>query len=123
VSIVEERLAQAAARCGYLLDGFPRTVVQAEALAAALGDEAVEVALLLDVPEEELVARLLGRAREEGRADDNEATIRRRLEVYRQETEPLIAFYGERVVRVDGVGDVETVLSRIVLALVGRAPT
>ena len=82
VAIVEERLARDDAACGYLLDGFPRNVAQAQALTAALGDDSVQVALLLDVDEEEIVDRLMKRAAE-GRADDNEDTIRRRLEVYR----------------------------------------
>ncbi|MFB3099087.1 MAG: adenylate kinase, partial [Acidimicrobiia bacterium] len=103
VAIVEERLARDDAACGYLLDGFPRNVAQAQALTAALGDDSVQVALLLDVDEDEIVDRLMKRAAE-GRADDNEDTIRRRLEVYRQETEPMVAAYGDKVVEVDGMG-------------------
>ena len=73
--------------------------------------------LLLDVDTEELVARLLKRAQDEGRADDNEQTIRRRLEVYESETSPLVAHYGDAVITVDGVGSVDEVFARIALAL------
>ena len=117
VAIVEERLARDDAACGYLLDGFPRNVAQAQALTAALGDDSVQVALLLDVDEDEIVDRLMKRAAE-GRADDNEDTIRRRLEVYRQETEPMVAGYGDKVVEVDGMGAVDAVFAGVVRALV-----
>ncbi len=117
VAIVEERLARDDAACGYLLDGFPRNVAQAQALTAALGDDSVEVALLLDVGEDEIVDRLMKRAAE-GRADDNEDAIRRRLEIYRQETEPMVAAYGDKVVAVDGRGAVDDVFAGVVRALV-----
>lgn len=117
VAIVEERLGAPDASCGYLLDGFPRTLAQAEALSAAMGADAVEVVVLLEVPEAELVTRLLRRAEELGRLDDNEDTIRRRLEVYRSETAPLVGFYLDRLVRIDGVGAIREVLGRIVWAL------
>jgi len=117
VSLVRERLDEPDAVCGYLLDGFPRNVAQAEALDEAVGDDAIEVVILLEVPEGELVARLLRRAAEQGRVDDNEETIRNRLRVYRRETEPLVAHYGNRVVSVDGVGTIDEVFARIVLAL------
>lgn len=120
VAMVAERLNAGDAACGYLLDGFPRNVGQAEALTAKAGDGALEAALLLDVDEEELVARLLNRARELGRTDDNEDTIRRRLQVYRAETEPLVDYYpttGTPVISVDGVGSIEEVFARLVMAL------
>lgn len=116
VAIVDERLERDDARCGYLLDGFPRNVAQAAALNDAVTD-AIGTVILLDVETDELVARLLARASREGRADDNEDTIRRRLEVYRTETEPLIDHYVDVVVRVDGVGSIDEVFSRIVLSL------
>ena len=115
VAMVRERLAEPDAACGYLLDGFPRTMGQAE----ALGD-AVELAVLLEVGEDELVARLLGRAAELGRSDDNEETIRRRLRVYHEETAPLVGYYpskGVAVVAVNGIGTVDDVFARIVVAL------
>jgi adenylate kinase len=117
IALVEERLGRADAACGYLLDGFPRNVLQAEALFRAIGGEAIETVLLLEVPEDELVARLLKRAADEGRSDDNEETIRRRLEVYKDETEPLVAYYGGSVERVYGVGPVNDVFARTTLAL------
>ena len=66
---------------------------------------------------EELVDRLVKRSEQEGRADDNEETIRRRLEVYEAETAPLVEHYGDGVIRLDGVGDIDEVFSRVVLAL------
>ncbi len=120
VAMVEERLTRSDAACGYLLDGFPRNVSQAESLDAAVGEGALEVAVLLEAAEDELVDRLLKRARDEGRADDTEDVIRRRQQVYREETAPLIDYYpthGVPVVPVDGIGTVEEVLARIVWAL------
>ena len=112
VAMIEERLAKDDAGAGYILDGFPRNVVQAKALQAALGDDAIDAMLLFDVGEDELVDRLLGRA-EEGRADDAEDTIRRRFDVYRRETEPLIEAYADRVIAVDGRGSVDEVFDRV----------
>ena len=116
VALVDERLDNEDAQCGYLLDGFPRNVAQAQALNDAVVN-AIGTVLLLDVDTEELVARLLKRAQDEGRADDNEQTIRRRLEVYESETSPLVAHYGDAVITVDGVGSVDEVFARIALAL------
>jgi adenylate kinase len=121
VAMVAERLARSDAACGYLLDGFPRNVAQAKALDAALSDGRLEVALLLDADEDELVRRLLERARLEGRADDNEETIRNRQRVYASETAPLVEYYpshGVDVVSVDGLGSIDEVFSRVVRALV-----
>ncbi|GMQ86161.1 MAG: adenylate kinase [Acidimicrobiia bacterium] len=117
VAIVGERLARDDAACGYLLDGFPRNIAQAQALSETLGDDSVEVALLLTVDEDEIIDRLLKRAAE-GRADDNEDTIRRRLEVYRRETEPMVAAYGDKVVTVEGAGAIDDVFAGVVRALV-----
>jgi adenylate kinase len=107
MDIVAERLKEPDAAAGWILDGFPRTVPQATFLDKLLhelnGAGAADTGLKavnLDVPDDILVARLLSR----GRKDDNEETIRRRLQVYREQTEPLIAFYGSRheLVAVDG---------------------
>jgi len=120
VAMVAERLNRPDAGCGYLLDGFPRNTVQAAALAAEAGSDALEVAVLLDVADEVLIARLLARAEELGRADDNEETIRRRLDVYRAETEPLAAWYPEHgvpVLIVDGVGTIAEVFGKVVAPL------
>jgi len=124
VAMVGERLSEEDAQCGYLLDGFPRNTAQAAALDAAIGEGTMELALSLEVEEAELVSRILGRAAELGRSDDNEDTIRRRLEVYVEETEPLLSYYpvhGVAVIAVDGFGTVDEVFSRIVLALAERS--
>ena len=94
LDLVRERLDQPDAQKGWILDGFPRNVSQATFLEKLLQElnQSFDYALNLDVPDEVLIARLLGR----GRQDDNEQTIRRRLEVYRNETEPVIGFYRER---------------------------
>jgi len=124
VAMVAERLAADDAVCGYLLDGFPRNVAQAEALDAAIGAGALEVALLLEADEDALVDRLLKRAEMEGRADDNEETIRNRQAVYRRETAPLAAYYPEHAVEiaiVDGLGTIDEVFSRVVGALAAES--
>ena len=94
LDIMEERLSQSDAQSGWILDGFPRNVNQAsflEQLLQKLTQDSVR-AVNLDVPDEVLVSRLLGR----GRADDTEEVIRRRLEVYREQTLPLMDFYRDR---------------------------
>jgi len=116
VAIVNERLLRQDTQLGYLLDGFPRTIGQAEAL-KELSDSAVGIVLVLDVDLEAVAQRLLKRAEDEGRADDNEETIRRRLEIYEADTAPLIDFYGSTVLTVDGMGSVDDVLVRIMRAL------
>jgi adenylate kinase len=118
-----ERLAQGDTRRGFILDGFPRTAEQARALDALLEKAGVtlERCVSIEVDEEDLVARLLKRAEIEGRSDDNEETIRNRMRVYREQTQPLIEYYRERdlLVRVDGSGSVEEVAKRIEEALDG----
>jgi adenylate kinase len=116
VAMVEQRLAQPDAAGGYILDGFPRNVAQAAALFEAVGDGAIDAMLLFDVNEDELVERLLSRA-EEGRADDAEETIRRRFEVYREETQPILDTYADRVVAVNGMGSIDEVFDRVQEAL------
>lgn len=119
--IVADRLHQDDCRQGFLLDGFPRTVHQAQALDAILDADhlALDHVVSLVVDDEALVARMLHRAEVEGRADDNEETIRHRMEVYHRETEPLIAFYRGRgqLVEVVGDGTVDEVQQRIRAAL------
>jgi len=116
VAIVDERLSRDDAECGYLLDGFPRNVAQAEALEASSAPS-IGTVLLLEVVTDEIVERILQRGRDHGRADDNEETIRRRLGVYETETAPLVDFYGDAVIRVPGLGSVDEVFSRVALAL------
>lgn len=118
-AMVIERLSQEDAACGYVLDGYPRNPAQAEALADALGPDCIELALTLDAPEQELVARLSGRAEEEGRRDDSDEVIVKRLQVYKEETAPLIDYYtaAGRVTHIDGLGPVLEVFGRMVEAL------
>lgn len=121
IGIAEERLSEDDAKKGFLLDGFPRTLAQAHALESMLGrlGSALDVCLALEVDTEAVVQRLLKRAEIEGRADDNEETIRERMRVYAEETAPLIDFYRERdlLETVSGMGTVEEVQERIRAAL------
>ncbi len=120
-AVVAKRLLEGDTNNGWLLDGYPRTLEQVDALDIILEDahRKLDCVLSLETDEEELVARLLKRAQIEGRADDNEETIRRRMEVYRSETEPLMALYRERglLVSVDGDGSVDEVAERIFAAI------
>ncbi|MCS7306051.1 MAG: adenylate kinase [Thermoguttaceae bacterium] len=113
LKIVQERLRSDDCRRGYLLDGFPRTLAQAEALDQMLAQEGtpLDVVLELRVPEEELFQRLSGR----GRADDKPEVIRQRLVAYRQQTEPLLDYYQRRrlLQTIDGLGSVEEIFQRI----------
>ena len=115
VRMVKDRLAQADAQQGFLLDGFPRNTAQAEELASVLGDldQRLDAVLVFEVEDEELVERLMAR----GRSDDTEETIRHRQEVYRSETEPLVAHYQDIAVRVDAVGSVDEITDRAMDAL------
>ncbi|MEZ4278141.1 MAG: adenylate kinase [Myxococcota bacterium] len=121
IGIAEERLGQADAKNGFLLDGFPRTLAQAEALERLLEKlgTPLDCCLALTVDNEAVVQRLLKRAQIEGRADDNEATIRERMRVYDSQTAPLLGFYRERrkLVEVSGMGTIESVGQRIREAL------
>jgi adenylate kinase len=111
--VVRDRLAKPDAGRGFLLDGYPRTLPQAETLAGILEDagQGLEAVLLVDVPEDELVRRALLR----GRADDQESVIRERLRVYREKTAPLIGYYRERGLlrEIDGNRPVEDVTAGI----------
>ncbi len=103
---------------GYIFDGFPRTVPQADALDNLLAENGNEVSLLvmLDVPDDELVKRLLLRGETSGRADDiNEAIIRNRIEVYKSETTPVFEYYAQKgkASKVYGVGAIEEIFGRL----------
>ncbi len=120
-AMVRDRLATADAAGGFLLDGYPRTVAQVreldEMLAAA--GKTLDVVLVLTVDRDELIARLLKRAQLEGRADDTEDVIRRRQEIFAEQTAPLLEVYAARglVIEVDGMGPVEEVTTRVFRAL------
>ena len=115
--MVRDRLSQDDATEGFLLDGYPRTVAQVDYLDGILAasSQALSVVLQLTADDEELVTRLLGRARETGRSDDNEGVIRHRLDLYHQQTEAVVAKYAERgiLTRVDGIGGIEEVTDRV----------
>ena len=117
VAMIGERLAEADARRGFILDGFPRTLAQARAFETMLSGngDALSAVLNFSVPETELTERMLGRAQAEGRADDRPETIRERLRVYREKTEPLVGFYRDRdlLAEIDGVGSVSEVAGRV----------
>jgi adenylate kinase len=121
IGLIRERIAQRDAREGFILDGFPRTVPQAEALEALLSGngDALSAVLNFSVPEPELVERMLQRARAEGREDDRPETIRERLRVYREKTEPLIGYYKKKdlVADVAGVGTIPEITARVEAAL------
>ena len=114
--LVDQRLGEADAMSGFLLDGFPRTAAQVGILDSILGDERqVDAVLMLDVPDDELAERLLRRASIEGRPDDNRETIEERLRVYRARTEPVAGIYEKRGLlrTVDGTGSIDEVFARI----------
>jgi adenylate kinase len=117
--MVRERLAEPDAREGFLLDGFPRTTPQADVLSNILAENGMELTAVLEfeVPEEELVRRMLAR----GRSDDTEDVIRRRLSVYRSETEPLLEYYQDKLIKIDAVGTVDEITGRALEALRTRA--
>ena len=116
IAMVIDRLAEPDAASGFLLDGFPRTVPQAEALEVVLQerDQPLDAVVRFNVSEEELLARLEGRREEEGRTDDDSEVIRKRLVEYRTKTAPLESFYAERGLLhdVDAIGTVEEVSER-----------
>lgn len=146
IAMLMERISRDDASSGFILDGFPRTIAQAEALEVRLGDEGLDGAVVIDVDPEEIVRRISGRRvcanghvfhiddapSERGeicdqcgesvyqRDDDRAETVRNRLEVYRRQTEPLLAFYRERGLAmhvVDGVGSVDSITDAIMARL------
>ena len=120
-ALVRDRLSQDDAKTGFLLDGYPRTADQVNELDGILADQgnALDAVVLITADTDEVVRRLLNRALEQGRADDTEEVIRRRMEVYAEQTAPLIEVYSSRnlVREVDGLGAVAEVTERILSAL------
>jgi len=119
--MVRNRIEAPDAEPGFLLDGYPRTLAQVEELDGMISftGHSLDAAVVLITDPDELVSRLLKRAHVEGRADDTEEVIRRRQEVYAEQTEPLIEVYREHgiLIEVDGMGDVDEVTKRIFDAL------
>jgi len=117
--MVRERLAEPDAKVGFLLDGFPRNTKQADVLGQFLDEcgTKLEAVIQLEVAEDVVVGRLLAR----GRSDDIEDVIRRRQQVYRSETAPLLEYYSDILITVDGVGEVGEVSARVLDALRDRS--
>ncbi|WP_028269825.1 adenylate kinase [Arthrobacter sp. UNC362MFTsu5.1] len=124
--MVRSRLSQDDVGNGFLLDGYPRTVAQIDYLDGVLAarELTLDLVLQLTADDEELVKRLLGRARETGRSDDNEAVIRHRLDLYHDQTEAVVAAYAKRTIltRVDGIGAVDDVTDRVMDAIDDKVP-
>jgi adenylate kinase len=121
IGIVRERLDQDDTTHGFILDGFPRTVAQAEALAQLSREQhrPIEHVISIKVPADELLQRLSGRRQLEGRHDDTDEAIRHRLGVYQRETAPLIDYYRQQgLLRcIVGVGTIDDILQRIIAVL------
>ena len=119
--MVRNRIDEPDAQPGFLLDGYPRTLSQVEELDGMVSHTGhkLDAAVVLTVDSDEIVSRLLQRAETEGRADDTEEVIRRRQEVYAEQTEPLIGVYRQHgiLIEVDGMGEVDDVTERIFKAL------
>ncbi len=118
-AMVRDRLTHDDCAPGFLLDGYPRTLDQVGELDSMLTETPIQKVVELTVDVDEVVDRLVKRALEQGRADDSEDVIRRRLEVYAEQTAPLTALYSDRglLVQVDGMGEVADVTARLLAAL------
>ena len=121
LGMLESRLSQADTAKGFILDGYPRNVAQANAMDGLLAKigQPLDAVVQLDVATELLVERIAGRAKEQGRADDTPEAVRQRLQVYNDSTAPVIDFYAGKgtLARVDGVGALDEVLARILAAI------
>ncbi|PID53975.1 MAG: adenylate kinase [Micrococcales bacterium] len=119
--LVADRLQWEDATSGFLLDGYPRTEAQVGALDEMLTEQGIKLDAVIELvaDTEEVVGRLRKRAQEQGRSDDNEETIRNRMEVYAGQTAPLVQLYTEKglLVKVDGLGEIDEVSERIFAAL------
>ncbi|HEX6613764.1 MAG TPA: adenylate kinase [Rhodanobacteraceae bacterium] len=124
LGMLEERLAQPDTRAGFILDGYPRNLAQADALDQLLKriGRPLDAVLKLNVPDADIVARCEIRFKAEGRADDNPETVRKRLQVYAQQTAPVADYYAQRglLSEIDGVGAIETIGVRLLAALQAR---
>jgi adenylate kinase len=121
LGMLEDRFSRPDTRNGFILDGYPRNLAQAAALDGLLSKlgQPFDYAVQLECPSEMLVERIAGRAKAEGRADDNPESVRKRLEVYESQTAPVIEFYRQhgQLTVVDGVGSLDEVFTRIVEAI------
>lgn len=124
LGMLEERLSKPDTASGFILDGYPRNLAQADALEALLAriDQPLHIAVQLEVPTDLLVDRIAGRAKAEGRADDTPEAVRARLEVFNQQTAPVADYFRQRsrLAVVDGVGSMDDVFERIVAAISTR---
>lgn len=125
LGLLEERLAEPDTRPGYILDGYPRNLAQANALDALLArlQQPLDAVLKLNVPDADIVKRCEIRFEQEHRADDNPETVRKRLAVYAEQTAPVADFYARRGVltEIDGVGEIDAIGGRLLAALRARA--
>jgi len=125
--LIRSRLAEQDAESGFLLDGYPRTVDQVRELDEYLASHGTQLDAVIELVADPdiVIARLRKRATEQGRSDDDENVVRHRLDVYREQTAPLIDIYDGRsvLVRVDAIGEIADVTTRIVTALGGRGVT
>ena len=121
LGMLRERFSREDTKSGFILDGYPRNLAQAAALDELLGSlgQKFDAAVQLTVDNEQIIERLAGRAKAEGRADDNPESVRKRLEVYDAQTAPVIEFYRQhgQLTVVDGVGSLDDVFARIVEAI------
>jgi adenylate kinase len=126
-ALVKDRIAQPDAQKGFLLDGYPRTIDQVQELDGFLAEmgQKLDVVVQLTADSEELIRRLLQRASEQGRADDTPEVIRKRQEVYEEQTAVLIDIYNARslVAKINGLGEIQDVTGRIIEALQARGLT
>ncbi|NBC84496.1 MAG: adenylate kinase [Bacteroidetes bacterium] len=117
IGMIENKIQQQTHTAGFIFDGFPRTTAQAEALDDVLSRSGEEVSgmITLEVDNEELIRRLLKRGEQTGRSDDNLNTIQRRIQVYQDQTAPVIEYYNKRgkYKPVEGKGDIDAIFSRI----------
>ncbi len=117
IGIIKRRIEEPDCKSGFLLDGFPRTIAQAQALDTVLDEEALDISsvLSLEVDDQEIIDRLLKRQELEGRSDDNEEVIKNRLGVYRDQTEPLKSYYSNKnkLDEINGLGEIEDVFQSI----------
>lgn len=121
LGIIEQRLSQADVANGFILDGYPRNVEQAKSLDVVLArlNAPLDEAIQIDVDPEAIIKRIARRAEQEGRADDSEAVVRNRMQIYQEKTAPVIDYYARKglLTRVMGSGTIEDVLQRILSAI------